>query len=114
MEPLQYLLEIYNDKEKVLLHYLPTTTSKYLDNHEYIQDLESLFLNDRIVFVSKSTGKIYKKGTIIKISDDKITIKSSMNISLPIHNYYIFRYLKKNRSKKQNRKFYEELLKSLG
>jgi hypothetical protein len=27
--------------------------------------------------------------------------------------YYIFRYLKKNNSKKNNRKFYEELLKSL-
>ena len=56
--------------------------------------LDTLFLN-RIIFVNKSTGEIYKKGTIIKITEDKITIKNGMNISLPKNDYYLFRYLKR-------------------
>ena len=101
-------------KIKFLKIFLPKNTTKYLDNYEYIFDLDTLFLNDRIIFVNKSTGEIYKKGTIIKITEDKITIKNGMNISLPKNDYYIFRYLKRYKSKKNNRQFYEELLKSLG
>jgi hypothetical protein len=40
--------------------------------------------------------------------------RSRNNLSLKKEDYYLFRYLKKNKSKKDNRKFYEELLKSLG
>ena len=115
MEPLHNLLTIYGDKQKILLHYLPNESTKKLDNHEYVEDLESLFLNERLVFISKETGKIYNTGSVIKITEDKITIKgrSRNNLSLKKEDYYIFRYLKKNKSKKDNRKFYEELLKSL-
>ena len=116
MEPLHNLLTIYGDKQKVLLHYLPNESTKKLDNHEYVEDLETLFLNDRLIFISKETGKIYNNGSVIKITEDRITIKSRSrnNLSLKKYDYYLFRYLKKNRSKKDNRKFYEELLKSLG
>jgi len=115
MEPLKSTLEIYDDKQKVLLQYLPEESIKPLTNHEYVQDLETLFLNDRLVCIKKSSGKIYKKGIIIKITEMKITLKTTtMNISLVKDDYYIFRYMKKNNSKKANRKFYEELLKSLG
>jgi hypothetical protein len=116
MEPLHNLLTIYGDKHKVLLHYLPNKSTKKLENHEYVLDLETIFLNDRLVFISKETGKIYNSGSVIKITEDKITIKgrSRCNLSLKKDDYYLFRYLKKNKSKKDNRKFYEELLKSLG
>jgi hypothetical protein len=115
MEHLKSILSIYENKEKVLLQYLPSESVKALSNHEYVQDLETLFLNDRLVFIKKSSGKIHKKGVVIKITNTKITLKTTtMNISLPKDDYYIFRYLKKNNSKKNNRKFYEELLKSLG
>ena len=115
MEPLKSILEIYDDKQKVLLQYLPDESTKSLPNHEYVQDLDTLFLNDRIVCVKKSSGKIHKKGIVIKITEMKVTLKTTtMNISLVKDDYYIFRYLKKNNSKKNNRKFYEELLKSLG
>jgi len=115
MEPLKNILEIYDDKQKVLLQYLPHESTKALSNHEYVQDLESLFLNDRLVCIKKSSGKIHKKGIVIKITEMKVTLKTTtMNISLVKDDYYIFRYLKKNNSKKNNRKFYEELLKSLG
>jgi hypothetical protein len=116
MEPLHNLLAIYGDKQKVLYHYLPNESTKKLDNHEYVDDLETLFLNDRLVFISKGTGKIYNTGQVIKITEEKIMIKSRSrnNLSLKKDEYYLFRYLKKNKSKKDNRKFYEELLKSLG
>ena len=116
MEPLQNLLTIYGDKQKVLLHYLPNESTRKLDNHEYIEDLETLFLNDRLIFISKESGKIYRSGSVIQITDEKIMIKdhSRNNLSLKKNDYYLFRYLKKNKSKKDNRKFYEELLKSLG
>ena len=115
MEPLKNILEIYENKQKVLLQYLPYESVKVLSNHEYVQDLETLFLNDRLVCIKKSSGKIYKKGVVIKITKEKLTLKTTtMNISLPKDDYYIFRYMKKNNSKKNNRKFYEELLKSFG
>lgn len=115
MEPLKNILEIYDDKQKVLLQYLPHESTKALSNHEYVQDLETLFLNDRLICIKKSSGKIHKKGIVIKITEMKVTLKTTtMNISLVKDDYYIFRYLKKNNSKKNNRKFYEELLKSLG
>jgi len=114
MEPLKSILEIYENKQKVLLQYLPQESVKILTNHEYVQDLETLFLNDRLVCIKKSSGKIHKKGVVIKITNEKITLKTNIhNISLPKDDYYLFRYLKKNNSKKNNRKFYEELLKSL-
>ena len=114
MEPLKDILTIYEDKEKVLRMFLPESSKKYLDEYEYIYDLDTLFLNDKIVFIKKSTGEIYKKGNIIKITEDKITIKNGMNISLPKNDYYLFRYLKRYKSKKNNKRYYEELLKSLG
>ena len=49
-----------------------------------------------------------------KYGTSRITIKNGMNISLPKNDYYLFRYLKKYNNKKNNRQFYEELLKSLG
>ena len=116
MEPLKNILQIYSDadKEKVLLHYLPDETTKKLDNHDYIIDLETLFLNDRIILVKRHTGKIHKGGTIIKITEDQITIKDrNSNMSFYKKDHYLFRYRKKNKSLKDNRIFYEELLNSL-
>jgi len=114
MEPLKDILTIYEDKEKVLRMFLPQSSTKHLDEYEYIYDLDTLFLNDKIIMIRKSTGEIYKKGIIIKITEDKITIKNGMNISLPKNDYYLFRYLKKYNNKKNNKRYYEELLKSLG
>ena len=113
MEPLKNLLSTYKDKEYILKHYLPESSTKLLNEYEYVYDLDTLFLNDKIIFIKKSTGEIYKKGIVIKITEDKITIKNGMNISLPKNDYYLFRYLKKYKSKKNNKKYYEELLKSL-
>ena len=37
-----------------------------LNNYQYVTNNESLFLNDRIIFIQKNTGNIYKQVIIIK------------------------------------------------
>ena len=114
VEPLQNLLQIYNDKHKVLLNYLPKQTTKKLTNYEYVNNPESLFLNDRLLCVHKNTGKIYQQGIIIKITKQKITLKTrNSNLSIPKKDYYLFINPRKNKLQNNNRKFYQELLKSL-
>ena len=105
MEPLNEILEIYKDRQKVLLQFLPVETTKYLSNHEYVQDLETLFLNDRLILIKKSSGKIHKKGIVIKITNDKITLKTTMLFLYP-KTIIIFFAFEKNNSQKNNRKFY--------
>ena len=114
IEPLKNLLTIYGDKGKVLRHYLPKETISKLNDYEYVQDLGTIFLNDRLFLISKQTGKLYKRGNVIKITDENITIKTNIgNISSKKSDYYLFRLPRKNKLQKNNRKFYEELLKSL-
>ena len=114
IEPLHNLLQIYNDKHKVLLNYLPNKTIKKLNNYQYVTNNESLFLNDRIIFIQKNTGKIYKQGIIIKITKKYITIKTrNINLSVIKDNHYIFINPRQNKLQKTNRSFYKELLKSL-
>ena len=114
IEPLHNLLQIYNDKHKVLLNYLPNKTIQKLNNYQYVTNNESLFLNDRIIFIQKNTGKIYKQGIIIKITGKYITIKTrNINLSVIKDNHYIFINPRQNKLQKTNRSFYKELLKSL-
>jgi len=113
IEPLQDILKIYNDKHKVLFYYLPEETKAKLNNYEYINDLDSLFLNDKIAFIQKNNGFFFKNGIIIRITKTHITIKNTRNINLKKSDYYLFKLPRKNKSSKENRKFYEELLKSL-
>tara|TARA_Y100001958_G_C20927094_1_gene338966 strand:- start:17 stop:370 length:354 start_codon:yes stop_codon:yes gene_type:complete len=113
IEPLKSLLDIYQDKNKLLFHYLPNKTTDKLNNYQYINDIETLFLNDRIIIVNKSTGEIFKKGIIIKLTKEYFTIKTrNTNYKFKYNDYYIFHLPRKNKSQKNNRKFYEELLKS--
>ena len=112
-EPLKNLLTIYGDKGKVLRHYLPKETTQKLINYEFVLDLETLFLNDRLLFVTKQTGGVYKKGNAITITEETVTIKTNRgNISCQKLDHYIFRLPRNNKLKRTNKKFYEELLKS--
>ena len=62
IEPLQCILEIYNNKNKVFQEYLDKKTSKQLNNYTYLDENEQdLYLNDNVAFVKKNTGQFYKK-----------------------------------------------------
>jgi hypothetical protein len=116
IEPLNLLFELYdNDKIGELLYeYLPSETIKLINNYNYVTDNSYLFLNDKIILISKNTGKFYKQGYIIKINSNLITIKTNLgNITENIDKYYIFCKIKINKSNKTKQKYYEELLKIL-
>ena len=113
IEPLQCILEIYNNKNKVFQEYLDKKTSKQLNNYTYLDENEQdLYLNDNVAFVKKNTGQFYKKGKIISINEDIITIKiSTYNFNVNKNEYYIF--IKEKKNKKNNREFYKALLNQL-
>jgi len=113
IEPLENILKIYNDKNKVLFNYLPEKTIEKIANYKFVHDLDTLFLNDKISVVYKNSGMFFKSGNIIKITKEYIMIKSTLNININIKDFYFFKYEKSNNSSKNNKKFYEELLKSL-
>ena len=115
MNPLESLLVIYKDKQKVLDHYLPKSTTDQLHNTIYYDKNDMLlYLNDSIICIKKSTGKKTDVGKIICIEKDKITLKkSSTNITINENDYFIFIKQKKKKNKDNNREFFKELLKQL-
>lgn len=101
-EPLKEVLKIYGSDEenrtKILSYYLPNETSEKLK--EYVCREEPQ-LCDRVIVLKKSTGKIYIKGLIIGVTDEKIKIRvaNDRNVSLkrPITEYYFFMKPRKNK-----------------
>lgn len=112
IEPLKSILSIYKDKDKVFEDYLDKEISDKLKNYHYYDEKKSdLYLDNNIITVSKNTGKIYKKGKIISINDNKISIKNTNNITFDSNEYYIF--IKNQKYNKTNRDFYKALLNNL-
>ena len=113
MNPLESLLIIYKDKQKVLDHYLPEETTDQLNNTIYYDKNDTLlYLNDTVFCIQKSTGKITEKGKIICIEQNKITLKkASTNITINEKEYFIFIRQKKKKNDKKD--FFKELLKQL-
>lgn len=115
IEPLETILKVYKDKQKVFANYFDEeTVSKLSGKVYYEEETDDLFLNDNITFVKKNTGKIFHSGKIISIDNPEITIKTSSNyLTLNSNEYYIFIQQRKNKSKKNDRDFYKALLNSL-
>ena len=115
IEPLETILKIYKDKQKVFINYFDDeTVSKLLGKSYYNEETDDLFLNDNVTFVKKNTGKIFKSGKVISIDDPEITIKTQSNyLTLNSNEYYLFIKQRKNKSKKNDRDFYKALLNSL-
>lgn len=114
IEPLQTLLKIYKDKHECLLQYLPDETTNQFRNHIFLdEDLETLYLDEMILLVSKSTGLIEKKGRTIKINENQITlrIQNKYNLCFQKDDYYLFK--KQRRKKKNEKEFYESLLNNI-
>ena len=114
-EPLKEVLNIYGSDEenrtKILSYYLPNETSEKLEEYVYREEPQ---ICDRIIAVKRSTGKIYIKGLIIGVTDERIKVRAAndRNVSLnrPITEYYFF--MKPRRRKlKMNRILFTALLK---
>ena len=69
IEPLSELLESTNEKEKIFQIYLPEKTIHQLINYYYYEkEKNDIFLDDKIICVSKDNGNIEYKGIIKKIA----------------------------------------------
>jgi len=114
IEPLHTLLKIYKDKNKTLLTYLPNQTTQQLTNCYFLdEESETLYLDEMIFLIRKSTGLIEKKGKTIKITDKEITLRvqCKYNVNYFKDDYYIFKKIKrKNNNKKE---MFESLLNNL-
>ena len=114
-EPLQSLLSLYKNKDKVLRHYLPDKTVKLIERHELFNDNDDmLYLSDNLILVSKNTGLILDMGKVIRISDERITLRTRYdNITFDINESYPFIRHKK-KTNKDKREMFKAILQNLG
>ena len=112
IEPLNEILKLYKNKMQVFQDYLSKDVFKYIKDYNYYdKETIELYLDENIILVKKNTGKIEKKGKIISIKDETITIKyNNYCFTANIEDYYVFI---KKRYNKNNRRFYQELLNQL-
>ena len=91
-EPLRSVLSLYQNKDKVLRHYLPSTTVKLIGRHGLFDEADDmLYLNDNLILVSKTTGLSIGMGKIIRISGTRVTLKTRYdNMSFDIEESYPF------------------------
>lgn len=111
IEPLENILQIYNNKEFIFESFLTNETLRKIKNKSFYNPNKSdIFLNDNITLIKKNTGKFYKSGKVIAIDENKITIKTSTNyITIDSKKYYLFIKEKK----KKDKDFYKALFNSL-
>ena len=120
LEPLQSLLSLYKQKDKVLKRYLPDTTRTAILHHTYHGDDKDegeddmLYLNDNAIFVSKSSGLIIGKGKILKIQGPRITVKDNRdNLCLDLNEHYVF--IKRTKTTNtEKRDMFRAILQKLG
>jgi len=113
MEPLGCILRLYKDKERVLLHYLPTKTVTEIRGYRYRETTDDIYLGEQVALVSKLTGTP-EKGKVIRNMEGFITIrKGRFNMRYPTSESYVFVKPKSQKRESDKRAFMEALLKSL-
>ena len=109
LEILGSIMKMSNDRRSTLLYFLDDDVQYKIQRYELVKK-DDLYLKNKLILINKSTLNIDYDGTIEYIKDDKVTIKKNNgNRTLNMENYYLF--LKYSNSKKDTRKFFEELLK---
>ena len=73
---------------------------------------KDLYLNDSLICINKSTLEIDFTGLIHLMKDDEIILKFN-NYSRTINPDDYHKFMKRRKGEKNNRKFFEELLKKL-
>ena len=113
MDILKPILDIYDTKKEVLLFYLDACIKCQVEDFDYLDDDSELFLNDKIYCIHRSTLDLEHIGFIQAIKQKKISlkIKSTYGIHLHKDEYHIF--IKRRRSKNNDREFYKALLDAL-
>ena len=113
MDILKPILDIYDTKKEVLLFYLDPFVKEQVEDFDYLDDGNDLFLNDKIYCIKRSTLDIDVIGYIQAIKGKKISlkVKSKYGVHINQNEYHIF--IKRRKTKKNDRDFYKALLNSL-
>ena len=113
MDILKPILDIYDTKKEVLLFYLDSKIVSEIGELNYLDDGDNeLFLNDKIYCIDRATLNLDHIGVIHAIKSKKITIKvKGFCKHIKQSSYHIF--IKRRRSKQNDREFYQALLNSL-
>ena len=72
-EPLESLLNLYDNKEEVLCQFLPDETIDQLSKHTYLDKDDDVFVHEHLLCVSKQTGLLECKGKIVDIKGSEAT-----------------------------------------
>lgn len=113
MDILKPILDIYDVKKDVLLFYLDSKVEQQVDDLLYLDDENDIFLNDKIFCINRSTLELEHIGIINTIKDNTccIKVKSKYSVHISLDEYHIF--IKRRKSKKNDREFYKALLESI-
>jgi len=113
MDILKPILDIYDTKKEVLLFYLDPCVKEQVEDFDYLDDGNDLFLNDKIYCIKRSTLDIDVIGYIQAIKGKKVSlkVKSKYGVHINQNEYHIF--IKRRKTKKNDRDFYKALLNSL-
>ncbi len=104
-------MKMSNDKRSTLMYFLDDNIVKMVQRYDLVES-KDLYLKNKVILIHKSTLLNEYDGTIEYINDDTISIrKNNGNRKINIKDYYIF--VKYVNSKKDTRKFFEELLKKI-
>ena len=113
MDILKPILDIYDTKKEVLLFYLDSTIKNKVEDFDYLDDDNDLFLNDKVYCIKRSTLELDIIGFIQAIKEKKISlkVKSKYGVHINQDEYHIF--IKRRKCKKNDREFYKALLNAL-
>ena len=111
IEPLKVIISLTTNKKNTILYFLTDELKKSLAEYELIEN-DDFYLNDKIICIKKNNLQKEYYGKIICIDNQTLTIKQNNSfISFSHNDYYIF--LKKSKSLKNDRQFFESLLEKL-
>ena len=104
-------MKMSNDKRSTLMYFLDDNIVKMVQRYDLVES-KDLYLKNKVILIHKSTLLNEYDGTIEYIKDNTISIrKNNGNRKINTKDYYIF--VKYVNSKKDTRKFFEELLKKI-
>lgn len=104
-------MKMSNNKRSTLMYFLDDNIVKTIQKYNLVES-KDLYLKNKVVLIHKSTLLNDYNGIIEYINDDIISIrKNNGNRKINTKDYYIF--VKYVNSKKDTRKFFEELLRKI-
>lgn len=113
MDILKPILDIYDEKLSILLFYLPSKLQSKVSDCEYLDDDNELFLNDKVYAIYRHNLQLDCVGHIHAIKSNKLTLKKPSGQMMYIDTSLYHILFKRRRSKKNDREFYQALLKAL-